>query len=204
MVHLNWDNNRNNGVIYNEAYEGCKFEGVENRPNLSFVYDSFMYSEVWETTNFKILDGDVMALLDEEIEEIKNVANAWVQPLGQEGNLTVEQLKVSKIWNIKQTFTALVQQIESVDFSEVASWRKQEEEARAYLADNTSPTLIIDSLIVGRGLGETVEEFAQLVTAKADAYTVAYGVLLGKYQRAVKDVAGASTKEEVDSISLIV
>jgi len=64
----------------------------------------------------------------------------------------------------------------------IASWRKQEDQARAWLVDNTIPTPTIDGLLSTRALGETKAELVTKVIANADAYETAYAPLLGKFQ----------------------
>jgi hypothetical protein len=73
-------------------------------------------------------------------------------------------------------------------FSEVASWPKQEAEARAVIADETSVTPLIDALVIARGLGETRIELANKIIANADAYAQVVGALLGEYQAKLKAI----------------
>lgn len=62
------------------------------------------------------------------------------------------------------------------------SWPKQEIEAR----DLTKQTLLIDQLIIDRGLGETREQLATKIIVNADAYAPAYAKALGTYQARLK------------------
>jgi hypothetical protein len=96
-LHLNFDGNQNNGIIFNEQYDGCLFSGIEHKPNIGYEYYSFSMSEVFPTTanNFVQLDDSPATrhpLTDDDIVNIKQIATNWVQPLGQEGNPTEEQL----------------------------------------------------------------------------------------------------------------
>lgn len=93
-LHLNYDGNQDNGVIYNATYTGCLYEGIELKPKLSFNYYSFWFSEEFPNNgNHVILDslGTRREMTDEETEEVKTLASIWTQPLGQEGNPTDEQ-----------------------------------------------------------------------------------------------------------------
>lgn len=65
--------------------------------------------------------------------------------------------------------------------AEVASWDQQRSEASAYIANDTSPVPLLSAIASGRGI--TILELAQKVIANAAAYDVAFGQLLGKYQR---------------------
>lgn len=93
------------------------------------------------------------------------------------------ELLLSKKQKIEKEYRiGLVQLSGSISTSEMSSWSKQEEEAR----NLDKPTPLIDSIIVSRGFGETREEFAAKVIAKADYYSTEYGKLLGNYHNKVK------------------
>jgi hypothetical protein len=112
---------------------------------------------------------------------------------------TKEQLYAEKSANDKQQALAQAKQdydnaiktlIGDVPYIEIASWDKQEQEARALLADSTVATPFLDGLIVSRGLGETRLELAGKVVANADAYVVGSAQALGEYQKRVKEIEG--------------
>jgi hypothetical protein len=86
------------------------------------------------------------------------------------------------------------------DKFEIASWTKQEAEARAYIANNSVATPLLSGMVAARGLGETVEQFAKIVIAKADIYQTAYATILGAYQAKQKAIAAATTVEQVEAI----
>lgn len=71
---------------------------------------------------------------------------------------------------------------------ELLTFDKQEAEARAYQADNAAPTPLLTALAAGRGI--SVDDLAGRVIAKADAFTVASGRLIGQRQR-LEDALGA-------------
>lgn len=64
---------------------------------------------------------------------------------------------------------------------EVLTWTKQENEARAYLANSAVSTPLIDALASSRGV--TKMYLVNKIIAKADAYATAIGVLTGEMQR---------------------
>lgn len=74
--------------------------------------------------------------------------------------------------------------------SEVLSWYKQEEEARAFQADSTASTPLINGIAAERGI--TRAELVDRIIQKADSYTAAIGALLGKRQ-ALEDQLDAAT-----------
>lgn len=85
---------------------------------------------------------------------------------------------------------------------EIDSWKKQEDEARAWLADNTAPTPLIDGLLTSRGLGETKAQLVQKIIDNADLWAVAYSAELGVYQSRVKRI-NATTATIVDIEAVI-
>jgi len=111
------------------------------------------------------------------------------------------QTKSSKTNEITNSFNNAVEAITTALPHEMVSWRKQEDEARAYSADNTVETPFIDAQLVTRDLGETKDELIAKVIANADAYQVAYATLLGKFQNLTNKISIATT---VDELNLIV
>ena len=77
--------------------------------------------------------------------------------------------------------------------SEVLSWDKQEREARAFKADPTAPVPLIANLAAVRGI--SVLGLADRIIQKADAYTAAIGLALGKRQK-LEDQLNALTDWE--------
>lgn len=86
------------------------------------------------------------------------------------------------------------------DGLEIASWDKQESEARAWMMDNATSTPLIDALLVGRNLGESKEEFVNKIITKADAYKAFYGQILGKLHAKQKELEASKTIEELKTI----
>jgi len=82
--------------------------------------------------------------------------------------------------------------------TEKLSWDKQEQEARAYLADNTAQTPLIDSIAEIRGVDKDV--LVEKIIEKADAYTVAVGNAIGKRQVLEDLINQATTIEELEEI----
>lgn len=84
---------------------------------------------------------------------------------------------------------------------EIDSWKKQEDEARAWNADNTAPTPLIDGLLVSRGLSETKAQLVQKIIDNADLWAVAYSAELGVYQSRVKRInATTATLADVQAV----
>mgnify|MGYP005749159045 FL=1 len=106
--------------------------------------------------------------------------------------LAQEQLAANKEKALKAAKSEYDQAIKllvnDAPYSEIASWDKQEQEARALLADSTASTPFIDKLVLARGLGETREILAGKIVANADIYASEAARLLGEYQKKVKEI----------------
>lgn len=77
----------------------------------------------------------------------------------------------------------------NVPESEVASWARQEREARSWIADPATPTPLIDTLLLGRQQAdETKADLVNKIIAKADQFATAYGSILGQYHRTLKSI----------------
>lgn len=72
--------------------------------------------------------------------------------------------------------------------SEMKSWDKQEQEARAFTIDSLSNTPYIDSLLAARGGVETKAELVLKIITKADLYTTLHGTLLGTLHAKTREV----------------
>lgn len=75
---------------------------------------------------------------------------------------------------------------------------KQEQEARAWLADNSTSTPFIDALAAGRQMDKA--ELVSRIIAKADAFALASGSLTGQRQRYEDLLDVAETAEDVAAI----
>lgn len=70
---------------------------------------------------------------------------------------------------------------------EQLSWDKQESQARAWLADDTVVTPLVDAIAERRQLDKT--ELCQRIVAKADAYEAQVGAVIGERQALEDQVA---------------
>jgi len=145
--------------------------------------------EEWETAidnNYNFIDADTNTLSFKDFRTDDEIFT---------------QTKSSKINEISKSFNDAVEAITTALPHEMVSWRKQEDEARAYTDDNTIATPFIDAQLVTRDLGETKDELVAKIIANADAYQVAYATLLGKFQNLTNKISIATT---VDELNLIV
>lgn len=72
--------------------------------------------------------------------------------------------------------------------SEISTWTKQEQEARAYLLDSNASTPFIDAICLARECDKSY--LVGKIIEKADAYVVAVGTLTGIRQRLEKEISG--------------
>lgn len=90
---------------------------------------------------------------------------------------------------------AVNQMISGYPANEIASWPKQEREARAWLLDNDNPTPWIDAAAEARGISKI--DLITAIIGNADALAPAHGALTGKRQklRDQIDALGANPTE---------
>lgn len=86
--------------------------------------------------------------------------------------------------------------------TEIASWPKQEDEARAYIVNNSTPTPLLTALATARGV--TVSDIAARVIAKADAYVGIAGALIGRRQARQDAIAVAVANSDLAALQSVV
>ena len=163
-------------------------------------YDSEIHSTI-PTPNIEVIETDWQIAIDNNYNYVDAVAGVLSFKDFRTVDEIFTQTKSSKTNEITTSFNNSVEAITTALPHEMVSWRKQEDEARAYSADNTVATPFIDAQLVTRDLGETKDELVAKVIANADAYQVAYATLLGKFQNLTNKINTATT---VDELNLIV
>ena len=83
---------------------------------------------------------------------------------------------------------------------EIRTFDKQESEARAYAADATASTPLLSALAQARGI--PLSELVERVLAKADAFAVASGSIIGQRQALEDRLDACTTLEEVQGITV--
>jgi len=137
-LHLNWDGNQNNGIIFNSTYtNGALFTGITNKPKLSFTFDSMQYTEVFPNElNWVEVSGIKKVMTAAQESEVAKVATSWVQPLGQEGNPSFPQKVTTKLQNIETDY-------DNANEADIAYMNT------TFQADYNSQNLIIGALSAG-------------------------------------------------------
>ena len=184
---LTWHAPSNNGAFQKLTEFGYFSDMLTTKPTFSFEFTSMSYNE--QNGDFSI-DGATMS--DEQKLEVLGEINAFNVPFEWVVNLKDMQLR--------QAYTQAIRTVVKEDGLEIASWDKQESEARAWTMDSTTSTPLIDALLVGRNLGESKEEFINKIITKADAYKVFYGQILGKLHAKQKELEVSKTIEAIKAI----
>lgn len=90
--------------------------------------------------------------------------------------------KAKELKDVNASYETQIEKLVSgVPMSDRLSWVKQEEQARAYKIDPTGDYVLIRSLADARGVD--IEVLVDKIIAKADAYEVALGTLMGSRQK---------------------
>ena len=109
------------------------------------------------------------------------------------------QLKIEKLNEINALYQqAIATLTPTYPDDERLTFDKQEQEARAWLADNSTPTPFVDALAAGRQMDKS--ELIGRIIAKADAFAIASGLLTGQRQRYEDLLDVAETPEAVAAI----
>ena len=108
----------------------------------------------------------------------------------------LKELTLEKLNDIYEYYASQI--VKQYPNREVETFRKQVEEAKKYIADNTASVPFIENLAIERGL--TVAEMADKILAKDAQFSELSGQLTGKRQRLEKEVKNA-TIDTVQSIA---
>ncbi|MEH6649992.1 MAG: hypothetical protein V7707_08220 [Motiliproteus sp.] len=100
---------------------------------------------------------------------------------------TVDEAKKAKLALINAAAdNEMMSMLATYPPTEVTSWDKQEQEARAYLADNTATTPLLAAIAAARGL--PLATLAERVVVKADLFAVQSGAIFGQRQALEDDL----------------
>ena len=111
----------------------------------------------------------------------------------------LKSLKSRKLTEINDAYQqAIATLTPTYPDDERLTFDKQEQEARAWLADNSTPTPFVDALAAGRQMDKA--ELVSRIIAKADAFALASGSLTGQRQRYEDMLDVAETPEDVAAI----
>ena len=112
---------------------------------------------------------------------------------------TLDESKAAKLTEINAAYQqAIAKMTPGYPDDERLTFDKQEREARAWLADNSTSTPFIEALAAGRQMDKA--ELVSRIIAKADAFALASGSLTGQRQRYEDLLNVAETAEDVVAI----
>lgn len=111
----------------------------------------------------------------------------------------LKAIKANKLAEINNAYQqAIATLTPTYPDDERLTFDKQEAEASAWLADNSTPTPFVDALASGRQMEKA--ELVSRIIAKADAFALASGSLTGQRQRYEDMLDVAETAEAVAAI----
>lgn len=114
---------------------------------------------------------------------------------------TLDEAKAAKLEEINAAADSAIAMLTATyPNREIATFDKQEAEARAYAADATASTPLLSALAEARGID--LPELVRRVIAKADAFAVASGSIIGQRQALEDRLDEAQTVEDVQAITV--
>lgn len=143
------------------------------------------------------LPSDVLQISEREWEDARFMAHV------EDGKIVLgpelAELKAAKLAEINATYQqAIATLTPTYPDDERLTFDKQEAEARAWLADNSTPMPFIDALAAGRQMNKA--ELVNRIITKADAFAIASGLLTGQRQRYEDLLDAAETADDVAAI----
>ncbi|WP_413614739.1 hypothetical protein MRB56_12590 [Halomonas cupida] len=137
-------------------------------------------------------EGDFATLINEWINAGNTIAEAViVDPLEDAKRAACERVRASYEAELSRILSQYSE-------TEQKTWSKQEEEARAFLADPIAGTPLLDAISSARGMAKP--ELVARIVALADAWILAAGAATGKRQALEEQILVATTMAEVDAI----
>ena len=116
---------------------------------------------------------------------------------------TLQEAKAAKLTEINAAADRAIATLTATyPDREIATFDKQEAEARAYTADPTAPTPLLSALSKARGV--PLDELARRVLVKADAFAVASGSIIGQRQALEDRLDACTTVEEVEALAVTI
>lgn len=111
----------------------------------------------------------------------------------------IHTLRAEKMAEINGTYNAATSAlVATYPQTELLTFDKQEQEARAWTEDSSAETPLVDMLAAGRQMDKA--ELVRRIIAKADAFALATGYLTGQRQRYEDLLTAARTAEEIEAI----
>ena len=114
---------------------------------------------------------------------------------------TLEEVKAAKLSEINRAADAAIATLTATyPDREISTFDKQEREARDWTADNTASTPLLSVLAQARGI--PLSDLVGRVLAKADAFAVASGSIIGQSQALEDRLDACTALEEIQAITV--
>ena len=134
-----------------------------------------------------------------DVSYLKKTLAFYGYDLGTE-LMTLEEAKAAKLAEINAACQSVLERLTlTYPERELLTFDKQEKQARDFLSGNKNDIGHITAIAQGRGI--TVDELAQKIVAKADAFSMASGLLIGRRQMYEDRLDAADTLEAVAAIA---
>mgnify|MGYP000420642600 CR=1 FL=1 len=143
---------------------------------------------------------------DNEWESVQEYATAHPECVTEEQPYvppvpTLEEVKAAKLSEINAAADRAIGTLTATyPDREISTFDKQESEARAYAADPTASTPLLSALAQARGI--PLPDLVERVLAKADAFAVASGSIIGQRQALEDRLDACTTLEDVQGITV--
>lgn len=189
---ITWEDRKQSGFIDGHM--------IFLKPDLSFQYAWFLVddhtAQYVESHEYGYWNKP---MADAQQKEVVAYYQNWSIPEEAPESLTLEEAKAQKRLEIDEQYSAVLQTIlQHYPDAETKTWDKQEQEARAYMADSTSPTPILSEIANARDMA--LDDLVAKVILKADAWIKLSGAATGKRQRYESQIEAAATIQEVDAV----
>ncbi|WP_067586376.1 hypothetical protein [Endozoicomonas ascidiicola] len=140
------------------------------------------------------MDGDGWFDYQQWLSEGNTPAPEQVDPV------QLAEVKSAKLHEINDWADATLGEVtKTYPMHEVVTWDQQNQEARKFKADRFAHTPLLDGICQSRGIDKA--EICNRIIAKADAFQVLTGQVIGRRQAMEDRLDKASTVDEVEAIS---
>lgn len=183
-----------------------------NHPNVSFP--SYLTDEILAPFGYAVLNMITPPAYDSWTHRLvegtpEQREGKWYQTWVLESVTHTPEEEAERLADAKSTKLSEINTVTDVTIAvltetypdrEIATFDKQESEARAYVADPMSSTPFLSALAVARGI--PLSDLVRRVIAKADAFAVASGSIIGQRQALEDRLDACMTLEEVQGITV--
>lgn len=183
-----------------------------NHPNVSFP--SYLTDEILVPFGYAVLNPTTPPTYDSWTHRLvegtpEQRDGAWWQTWTLEAVTHTAEEEAERLADAKSTKLSEINTVTDVTIAvltetypdrEIATFDKQESEARAYVADPMSSTPFLSALAVARGI--PLSDLVRRVITKADDFAVASGSIIGQRQALEDRLDACMTLEEVQGITV--